>query len=39
MDLVVEGDVVEEPGLVPLPDGHRGSAEDAGHCLWLGKVV
>ena len=39
MDLMVEGDVVEEPGLVPLPDGHRSPAEDAGHCVWLCEVV
>ena len=35
MDLMVKGDVVEESGLVPLPDGHCGPAEDAGHCVWL----
>ena len=39
MDLMVKGDVVEESGLVPLPDGHCGPAEDAGHCVWLGEDV
>ena len=39
MNLVVEGDVVEEPGLVPLPDRYCGPAENAGHCIWLCEVV
>ena len=39
MDLMVEGDVVEEPGLIPLPYGNCGPAEDAGHCVWLCEVV
>ena len=39
MDLMVKGDVVEESSLVPLPDGHCGPAEDAGHCVWLSVVV
>ena len=33
------GDVVEEPGLVSLPDGDSGSAEDAGHSFGFGEYV
>ena len=33
------GDVVEEPGLVSLPDGDSGSAEDAAHGVWLSEHV
>ena len=35
VDLMVEEEVLEELGLVPIPVSHCCSAEEAGHCVWF----